>query len=143
YAARRRACEAIARRLGLPALRDATPEQVADEPIGRHVVTENARVLAAARALTEDDRRSLARLLAESHASMRDDFGISTPELDVLVEELLAAGVLGARLTGGGFGGCVVALCELERVEVVSAAASARYRERTGRVPTVYLCRAV
>jgi galactokinase len=109
YAERRRACEAVARRLGLRALRDASPEQVADEPRARHVVSENARVLEAARALKEGDAEALGRLLSASHASLRDDFEVSTPELDALVATLEAAGALGARLTGAGFGGAVVA----------------------------------
>jgi galactokinase len=143
YAERRRACEAVARRLGLESLRDATLEQVADEPVGRHVVTENERVLEAATALAEDDRARLGELFAASHASMRDDFRISTPELDVLVDELVEAGAVGARLTGGGFGGSVVAVCDHERADAIAETATRRYRERTGRVPTAFLCRAV
>ena len=102
YAERRRTCEMVAARLGVPALRDASPEQVADEPRARHVVSENARVLEAARALSEGSIDELGPLLAASHASLRDDFEVSTPELDALAEELVAAGALGARLTGRG-----------------------------------------
>ena len=139
YAERRAACEALARELGLASLRDATLEQVGDDPLGRHVVTENARVLDAAHALEEGDLSRLGRLLDESHASLRDDFRVSTPELDALVEELTAAGAAGARLTGAGFGGCVVAV----GTPPVAEAAAARYRERVGLEPTVYACRAV
>ncbi len=142
YAARRRACEALAHRLGVAALRDATPGQVADDPIGRHVVTENERVLEAARALEAGDLTGLGRLLDESHMSLRDDFRISTPELDVLVEELRSAGALGARLMGGGFGGCVVAACEDTTVSSVTETATARYRDRTAREPTAFRCTA-
>jgi galactokinase len=110
YAERRAACEAVAARLGVPALRDARLEQVADDPRARHVVTENARVLAAAQALAADDLERVGQLLSQSHASLRDDFEVSTPELDRLVEALEAAGALGARLTGAGFGGCAVAV---------------------------------
>jgi galactokinase len=131
YADRRRACERIARDLGLAALRDATAEQVADEPLARHVVAENGRVHATARALRSGDAEVLGRLLVESHASLRDDFRVSTPELDVLVAELVDAGAYGARLTGAGFGGCVVAVCDAARVDEVAAQATARYRSRT------------
>jgi galactokinase len=143
YAERRRACEELARRLGHASLRDATPEEVADEPLGRHVVSENARVLEAARALVEGDLTRLGELLGESHASLRDDYRVSTPELDVLVEELVAAGAAGARLTGAGFGGCVVAACPASRASEIAAAAADRYRARMGLEPAVFLCRAV
>jgi galactokinase len=141
YAERRGACEALARRLGLAALRDATPEQVADDPRGRHVVSENARVLAAADALASGDAQTLGRLMGESHASLRDDYEVSTPELDTLVALLEEEGALGARLTGAGFGGCVVALTERGRAEQIAGAASARYRAGTGREPTTFVCR--
>jgi galactokinase len=86
YAGRRAACEAVAARLGLDALRDATPEQVEDEPRARHVVSENARVLAAAEALAAGrSADTLGPLLRESHESLRDDFEVSTPELDDVV----------------------------------------------------------
>jgi galactokinase len=119
YGERRSHCESVARRLGLAALRDASLDQVADDPRARHVVTENARVLAAADALRAGDGEAVGRLMLASHASLRDDYQVSTPELDVLVERLVAAGALGARLTGAGFGGCVVGLAapgEGERV---------------------------
>ncbi|HEX3806500.1 MAG TPA: galactokinase family protein [Gaiellaceae bacterium] len=114
YAERRAACEQVAARLGLAALRDATLEQVADDPRARHVVTENARVLAAADALAASDLAELGRLMLESHASLRDDYEVSTPELDALVDALVEAGATGARLTGAGFGGCVVAVSSAE-----------------------------
>ena len=114
YAARRAACEAAARRLGRATLRHATLEEVADDPLARHVVTENRRVLAAADALRAGDAAALGTLLVESHTSLRDDFAVSTPELDLLVELLVDEGAYGARLTGAGFGGCVVALTRPE-----------------------------
>nr|MBA2383421.1 galactokinase [Actinomycetota bacterium] len=141
YAERRRACEAVASRLGLPALRDALPEQVADEPRARHVVSENARVLEAARALRSGDADALGPLLLASHASLRDDFEVSTPELDALVEALVGAGALGARLTGAGFGGCVVALSERENAAEILETAMARYGADTGRAPSGFVCR--
>jgi galactokinase len=143
YAERRRACEELAERLGLRALRDATHELVADEPLGRHVVGENERVLAAAGALAHGDVDLLGSLLLASHASLRDDFRVSTPELDVLVEELLGAGAYGARLTGAGFGGCVVAVCDAEAVDPIAARATEGYRRRTGLEPAAFACRAV
>jgi galactokinase len=143
YAERRRECEALAAKLGVRALRDATAEQVADEPLGRHVVSENARVLDAAQALVEGDVEWLGRLLDESHASLRDDFRVSTPELDVLVAELVRAGARGARLTGAGFGGCVVAVCDEADAGGIARAAAARYAERTGQEPRVFRPRAV
>jgi galactokinase len=135
YAERRAACEAVAARLGLEALRDATAEEVADVPRARHVVSENARVLAAADALRAGDVEEVGRLMLESHASLRDDYEVSTPELDLLVDELVAAGAAGARLTGAGFGGCVVAIAEAARVPGIL--------ERVRRTPAPFLVHAV
>jgi galactokinase len=143
YAQRRRACEMVAARLGLSALRDATPEQVEDEPRARHVVSENSRVLAAAEALVTGDLVTLGQLLTESHASLRDDFQVSTPELDVLVEKLIEAGALGARLTGAGFGGCVVGVANRERAAAIVESAAGRYWAETGHPPHAFVCRAV
>jgi galactokinase len=142
YGDRREACELLARRLGVPSLRDATESQVADEPLGRHVVRENARVLAAVEVLGQGDFARLGELLAESHASLRDDFRVSTPELDALVAELVRSGAFGARLTGGGFGGCVVAVCDASQAETIAADAAARYATRARREPTVFRLRA-
>jgi galactokinase len=142
YAERRAACEAVARRLGLDALRDASLDQVADEPRARHVVSENLRVLEATEALIAGEPERVGRLLSESHASLRDDFEVSTPELDALCEALEQAGALGARLTGAGFGGCVVALARSSEVDLIVAAASASYRAATGLEPTPFVCRA-
>ena len=139
YAQRRRECEEVARRLGLRSLREATAEQVADEPRGRHVVSENARVLDATRALADGDADRLGVLLSESHRSLRDDFDVSTPELDALVAALEAAGAFGARLTGAGFGGCVVALARRGEADRVSEDAAMRYRSETGLEPMAFL----
>jgi galactokinase len=143
YADRRRACELLAQELGVRALRDATTDQVASDPLGRHVVSENGRVATAAQALEDGDLERFGELLLESHASLRDDFQVSTPELDVLVDELVGAGAFGARLTGAGFGGCVVAVCAADVAERIGESATARYRERTGREPRVFRCSAV
>ena len=130
YAARRAECEAIAARLGLRALRDATLKEVEDEPRARHVVAENARVLAAVDALAVGDLPAVGRLMTESHASLRDDYGVSTPELDELVTRLLSLGALGARLTGAGFGGCVVALASADECERIAASFSRGFMVR-------------
>jgi galactokinase len=143
YEDRRRACEALASKLGIPALRDATLAQVADEPLGRHVVTENARVLDAVLALECGDLEQLGRLMLASHESLRDDYRVSTPELDSLVEALVDAGALGARLTGAGFGGAVVAACDVSEATAVGDAATTRYRAETGLEPQAFTCRAV
>jgi galactokinase len=143
YAERRAECEQVASRLGLSALRDAALDQVADEPRARHVVSENVRVLAAAEALRAGDTEALGPLLSASHASLRDDYEVSTPELDLLAAELERAGAFGARLTGAGFGGCVVALARAEDAGRISSDAAARYAAVTGLEPSTYFCRPV
>jgi galactokinase len=110
YAERRAACEAAAVRIGVSSLRDATLGQVADDPVARHVVSENKRVHRMVRALRTGDLEDAGAILTDGHRSLRDDFAVSTPELDTLVDRLLGLGAYGARLTGGGFGGCVIAL---------------------------------
>ena len=116
YAERRAACDAAAARIGVPSLRDATLEEVADDPVARHVVTENERVERMVGALRAGDLEDAGAILTEGHRSLRDDFAVSTPEVDALVEKLLGLGAHGARLTGGGFGGCVIALVARDRV---------------------------
>jgi galactokinase len=143
YAERRAACEAAATRLGLAALRDATPDQVRDDPRARHVVSENARVLEFVAALRAGDVNALGPLLLASHDSLRSDFDVSTPELDLLVELLVGAGAIGARLTGAGFGGCVVALVQRNHADDLVAKTVARYRTATGLEPVAFSARAV
>jgi galactokinase len=138
YAARRSACEAAAARLGVETLRDATIEQVADDPIARHVVTENARVTAFAAALENDDLPTCGALMLASHRSLRDDFAVSTRELDRLVDLSVESGAYGARLTGAGFGGCVVALVASGDANAVAGAVTGRYRAETGREPNAF-----
>jgi galactokinase len=99
----------------------------------RHVRTENERVGEFAGALERGDLPAAGRLLLASHASLRDDYEVSTPELDLLVELAQDAGAYGARLLGGGFGGSILALADTARASEVARAASAAYRERTGR----------
>ena len=122
YGARRADCEAAAAALGLRSLRHATLDDVRrlDDPRlqrrVRHVVTEIARVTEAVAAIDARDYEALGEVFLASHASLRDDFEVSCPELDVIVERTTALGALGARMTGGGFGGSAVALLESERV---------------------------
>lgn len=136
YRERRASCELGASIMGVPALRDVT---VADLPRAqelmddvtfrrvRHIVTENQRVLDTVHVLREQGVRAIGDLLVASHVSMRDDFEISTPELDTAVDTALAAGALGARMTGGGFGGAAIALIEQDAVDTVSDAVTAAF----------------
>ncbi len=153
YNTRRRECEAAAEHFQVPALRDVPPDVFAlhadelEEKVerrARHVITENARTLAAAEALTEGDLAEMGRLMAESHVSMRDDFEITVPPIDALVkiidEVIGPAG--GVRMTGGGFGGCVVALAPEEMVPRVETAIAQNYPPASGLTATVYVCRA-
>ena len=115
YAARRRECEAAEAEIGPLRLAHPGDEAGVSDPVlrrrARHVLTENARVRATAAALADGDLAGLGPLLAAGHASLRDDFEVSVPAVDDLVARLSSTdGVLGARMTGGGFGGCVVAL---------------------------------
>jgi galactokinase len=131
YNQRRAECEEAARRLGVPALRDVKDITAADtlpEPLrsrARHVISENERVL---RAVDCTNARVFGLIMNESHASMRDDFQMSVPEIDHLVSLLQGhPDVYGARLTGGGFGGACVALCEPQALQEIAAAVLADY----------------
>ncbi|SCE75782.1 galactokinase [Micromonospora mirobrigensis] len=140
YAARRKSCERAAELLGVPALRDVDAAGLdarldrLDDPETRrrvrHVVTEDQRVLDTVELLRAGRVREIGPLLTASHASMRDDFEITVPEIDTAVEAALAAGALGARMTGGGFGGCVLALVEAAAADAVGAAVTSAYAER-------------
>jgi galactokinase len=103
-------------------------------------VTENARVLATAEALRSNDRKALGTLFAESHRSLADDYAVSTAELDALVDAATASGTVACRMTGAGFGGCVVALLDRTDADEVIARMTERYESRTGHRPTVYPC---
>jgi galactokinase len=157
YNERRAQCEAgvehLARFLpNVSALRDVTFAQL--EQFGRdlpdviyrrcrHVVSENARVLAAAEALERGELARFGRLMAESHASLRDDYEVSSPELDLMVE--LASkveGVYGARMTGGGFGGCTVNFVDVDHVEAFTRVVAEGYEQATGLKPEIYVCEA-
>jgi galactokinase len=107
----------------------------------RHVVTENARVIAGAQALHAGDASAFGQLMNDSHASLRDDFDVSCPELDLLVElAVLETGVAGARMTGAGFGGCVVALVAADSVAAIGDRVVEVYRSRTGLPGTATVC---
>ena len=144
YAARRAQCEAAARELGVPALRDvddlpAALARLDDDVLRRrvrHVVTEDARVLEVVALLEAGDVRGIGPVLTRSHASLRDDFAVSCGELDLAVESALAAGALGARMTGGGFGGSAIALVDADLVAATEAAVAAAFA-REGLAPPV------
>jgi galactokinase len=139
WSQRREESFVVARELGLDVLRDARPDQVRNAPRGRHVVNEIERVRRFGDALRAGDIDALGPLLLASHASSRDDMQVSIPELDLLVDALVAHGALGARLTGGGFGGCVVALVPRDRAEAIAADAARAYATRSGREPTAWV----
>jgi galactokinase len=107
----------------------------------RHVVTENARTLAAAHALEQNDLRLLGKIMAASHASMRDDFAITVPKIDNLVAILQQAigPQGGARMTGGGFGGAVIGIMRQEEISRVRAIVEARYRTPNGALPPIMI----
>ncbi|MFE5713098.1 galactokinase [Streptomyces sp. NPDC056501] len=148
YAERRAGCEAGARALGVRALRDVSavhlPESLAllsDETVlryVRHVVTDNARVERVIALLDAGDPRAVGPVLNQGHASLRDDLRVSCPELDLVVEAANAAGALGARMTGGGFGGSAVVLVETDRAEAVAAAVGKAFAEAGYAAPGIF-----
>jgi galactokinase len=136
YNARRQACERAARTLGVRDLRDAhlqDLDKLSGEELkrARHVVTENARVLAAVEALRRHDFGAFGQFMYASHRSLRDDYEVSTPELDAFVEIAIQSAALGARLTGAGFGGCALALIRSEDAGVLALSVG-RYFEASG-----------
>ena len=153
YNQRRAQCESAAAFFGQPTLRGVgLQELLMDEgdldPMSfrraRHVLTENARTQIAAEALSSGDLSTLARVMAESHTSMRDDFNITTPAIDRLVDILQVAGEgqAGARMTGGGFGGCVVSIAPGWLIPRLMEAVTDKYQAETGCVPTLIPARA-
>lgn len=151
YAQRRAQCEEAARLLGVGSLRDAASEQVAaaGEHLGpllsrraRHVVSENDRTVRAAAAIAGGDWNEVGELMYASHASLRDDYEVSCPELDLLVElARRQPGVIGSRMTGGGFGGCTVSLVRADQAAEIMRALSVDYQARTKIEPTVFMTR--
>lgn len=153
YNTRRQQCEAGAQFFGKSSLRDVdisefhAAEQQLDAEVAkrvRHVLTENARTLEAADALSRGDLARMGVLMAESHASMRDDFEITVPPIDMIVDIVkeVIGDQGGVRMTGGGFGGCVVALMPVDRVDSVKAALAEQYQAKSGIQETVYICKA-
>ena len=150
YNDRRAECEAAAQLYGVDSLRDLRIDELPDgDGAGvlvrraRHVVSENGRVLSAVEALSNGDVVSLGHLMNASHDSLRDDFEVSSAELDSIVEAARAAeGCLGARMTGGGFAGCAVALVETPAVELFGASVATGYSVATGLKPAVYVVQA-
>ncbi|WP_203136653.1 galactokinase [Microbacterium sp. JZ31] len=147
YRDRRAACERGAAALGVPSLRDVgaadldRARDLLDEVTFRrvrHIVTENQRVLDTVGALGASGPRAIGELLVASHASMRDDFEISVPELDTAVEAALGAGAIGARMTGGGFGGSAIALVEASAADAVADAAARAFADRGYTAPHVF-----
>jgi galactokinase len=148
YKDRRASCELGARTMGVSSLRDLT---VDDLPRARdllddvtfrrvrHVITENQRVLETVAALETDGPRAIGELLDASHRSMRDDFEISIPELDLAVETAIENGAIGARMTGGGFGGSAIALVAIEDVSRVQVAIDGAFAEHAMSVPETFV----
>jgi len=152
YAERRRSCEEAARQLGVPYLRDIARSDLDSALVhldgdvlrrrARHIITENDRVLTTVDRLSSGRLRDIGPLLTESHASMRDDFEISVPELDTAVDAALGAGALGARMTGGGFGGSAIALIRAADLDDVSASVEAAFADHGFRAPQIWSPRA-
>jgi galactokinase len=134
YASRRASCERAAADLGVSSLREVQDRGVAvlagvvdpiDARRARHILTDNQRVLDVVAALQESDYVMIGRLFNESQASMRDDFEITTDHIDLIADTAVAAGALGARMTGGGFGGCVIALVPVAEADHIAEAVHA------------------
>lgn len=152
YNERRAQCEEAARYFGVPALRDVDlntfQNRAAEMPPltrrrARHVITENQRTLQAVEAMQRDDASLLGELMQASHISLRDDFEVSRRELDLMVElALRQPGCYGARMTGGGFGGCAVALVDSTVVPVFVKTVEQEYHSAAGISPRLYVCEA-
>ena len=154
YAKRRSQCEAAARVLKVAALRDATPEALEAarrqmEPVvfrrARHVISENARTVQAAQAIQASDWAKVGELMYASHASLREDYEVSCPELDTVVEIAQAigeaGGMIGCRMTGGGFGGCAVSLVKTDAVQRTTRALDGAYEKKTGHQVNIFSSR--
>jgi galactokinase len=154
YAQRRLQCETAAKELGVPSLRTATVEMLEgtkgrmDETVyrrARHVIGEIARTVQAAEGVRASKWSEVGQHMYASHASLRDDYEVSCKELDVVVEIAqsigLKGGIYGCRMTGGGFGGCAVALVKTELVEAISQQIAADYKKRTKIEATIFVSR--
>jgi galactokinase len=143
YNDRRSTCESAASTLGIKELRDATEEdltRLSGEELkrARHVISENARVLEAVEALNNNDFTQFGHLMYASHASLRDDYEVSTPELDTFVETAKQNGARGARLTGAGFGGCAIALVPEAQTDTVKQACKQNFAQSEFEQPDFY-----
>jgi galactokinase len=147
YGSRRRGCERAARLLGVPALRDVRLDELPSVagrlpaelfPLARHVVTENARVLETVDLLRRNKLPQIGPVLTVSHESLRDDYRVSCPELDVAVDGALGAGALGARMTGAGFGGSAIALVPAEDRPDVERAVLRAFERRGWAIPRLF-----
>ena len=152
YASRRRQCEEAAHALGVPALRDVSGEQLeaargrlddVHYRRARHVVGEIGRTVAAAEAIPHGDWATVGELMYASHASLRDDYQVSCNELDLLVDLAAEAGVIGSRMTGGGFGGCTISLVRRQTLDAVVRHVHEGYLRKTGRKATAFMTRPV
>ena len=152
YNERRQQCNLAARFLGVPALRDVSQtalesKSAALDPVvyrrARHVVADNIRTRQAARALSQEDTVKLGQLVNASHISLRDDFEVSSPELDQIVEcAQQTSGCYGARMTGAGFGGCAIAIVRPDAVQNFCKTVAINYRKATGLQPEIFICSA-
>ena len=147
YATRRQSCEEAAEILGVTSLRDVTVESLEasrnllEDVVykrARHVVTENERVKKTVELLSSSGPKSIGQLMNESHASMRDDFQISITELDVAVETAISEGAVGARMTGGGFGGAAIALIEKAKLASLTTAVLDKFRDQGFEKPEIF-----
>jgi galactokinase len=147
YAERRASCESAAAKLGVNSMRDLTMEQLlADKDklsevefiCARHAVSEISRVLATVEALKGEDFEEVGRLINQSHNSLRDDYAVSCPELDVAVEAARSAGALGSRMVGGGFGGSAIALLRVEDLDTARTAIAEAFTEKGFKKPRFF-----
>lgn len=156
YNLRRQQCEQAAKFFDAGSLRHVSLNQLNDansklDPLllkrARHVITENERVLKAKSDLESSDMASLCKLMFESHESLKNDFETSVPQVDSLIDilrsELVPDNSGGARMTGGGFGGCVVAIVKQEKVDLITQLVKEQYPQKTGLIADLYLCKAV
>jgi galactokinase len=154
YAQRRAQCEAAVKVLGVESLRDATPEMLEsakakmDDIVfrrARHVIGEIERTIHAAEGIKASNWPSVGQLMYASHQSLRDDYEVSCKELDAIVEIAegigIKGGIFGCRMTGGGFGGCTIALVQTEQIEAISAKFATDYKAKTGIEATIFVTR--
>ena len=147
YAERRASCESVAAKLGVKSMRELTIEQLdssrdklseSEYIRARHAVTEMKRVLDCVEALASEDFTQVGQLLNQSHNSLRDDYTVSCPELDTAVEASLAAGALGARMVGGGFGGSAIALIQASKTSQTISAVEKAFADKKFKAPRFF-----